>query len=499
MDELKGIDRFIESRLKDFKAPGIALAVVKGNRTIFSNGYGKRNVEQDLPLTASSPIPIGSCTKAFTATAVGILVDEGKLEWDRPIREYLPKFRMFDPVAQERTTLRDCLAHRTGIYGHGNMVYTAPLTRWDLVKRLRYLQPYKEFRSGFAYNNFMYAVVGCVMEQVTGMTWEENVRKRILEPLRMEHTAFINEVSIKSDEMTVGYRELRERLVPALSLYEGDVDLAAAYGDTAMMSGGIVSTVEDLCRWNRFQLNRGKVGKRRVVSEKTFKEIHNPQMAVPQPSGWNWNHFGSEMLDASYALGWWVQPYRGYQTIFHAGGGWGYGTFVAMIPSQSIGVVLIQNAYSSLGKVVVLNLLDRMLGLPPAPWSARLKRVMRERDDRRKRRAQKKPAPAPKRRPMSLRRMKDYIGVYQHPAYGPLHIVLEEEQLKLRLNEFIFRMQPTQKDAFILVRIAGDIFKRMKVEFERDSEGKIESVSAPFPIDQPSIVFQKKEQPMRCP
>ncbi len=168
MNRLKGIDQFVASRLKDFKVPGIALAVVKGNRVVFANGYGRRNIEKDLPLTENSPIPIGSCTKAFTATAIGILIDEGKLEWDRPIREYLPRFRMYDPVAQKRTTLRDCLTHRTGIYGHGMMAYTAPLTRQELLKRLHYLQPANEFRAGFGYDNFMYTVAGSVMEQVTG-------------------------------------------------------------------------------------------------------------------------------------------------------------------------------------------------------------------------------------------------------------------------------------------------------------------------------------------
>ena len=182
---LAGFDRLVRRCMVDWGVPGVAVGIVWGRRTVWVKGYGRRDMKRDLPVTEDTKFYTGSCGKAFTATAMGILVDEGKLQWDRPVREYLPSFRMYDPVATERTTPRDLLTHRTGLGRHGRAWLNSSATRLGIVERLRHLEPAADFRAAFQYSNVNYIVAGALMEYVTGQTWEELIRSRLLMPLRM--------------------------------------------------------------------------------------------------------------------------------------------------------------------------------------------------------------------------------------------------------------------------------------------------------------------------
>ena len=195
---LDGFDEFMSAAMREFKVPGAAVAVVKDGKIILAKGYGYRDVARQLPMTGATIFPIASITKSFTVTALGTLVDQGRLDWDKPVREYLPGFRMYDPVMTEQLTTRDMVTHRSGLPRHDLIWYSSSLSREELVARLRYLEPNKPIREKFQYNNLMFVTAGYLGGRILGSNWEELVRKRVLEPLGMINTKFSSDEARKS-------------------------------------------------------------------------------------------------------------------------------------------------------------------------------------------------------------------------------------------------------------------------------------------------------------
>src|SRR5215471_16439452 len=183
--QLKGFDEVLQATLQEWNIPGLAVAIVKNDAMVYSQGFGKRDIAKPLAVTPRTLFRIASCTKAFTATALGMLVDEGKLDWDTPIKHYLPAFKLYDAFATERVTVRDILAHRSGLPRHDLLGYKSQLTRPELVARLQYLEPNKDLRSEWQYNNLMYVLAGYLIEVISGKSWEEFLQQRLLIPLEM--------------------------------------------------------------------------------------------------------------------------------------------------------------------------------------------------------------------------------------------------------------------------------------------------------------------------
>src|SRR6185436_12651487 len=183
-----GFDIFVEQAMKDWKVPGLALAVVKDGQIVYAKGYGYRDVKNGLKVTPETLFAIGSCSKAFTAAAIGILVDEGKLEWDKPVKTYLPDFMLWDEYASAHLTVRDLLTHQSGLPRHDLMWYGSPLSRQEIFERLRYLEPSAPLHAKYQYNNLMFMTAGLLLERVAGLTWEEFVRQRIFAPLGMKNS-----------------------------------------------------------------------------------------------------------------------------------------------------------------------------------------------------------------------------------------------------------------------------------------------------------------------
>jgi len=320
--------------MEDWGIPGCAVGVVKGGRMIYATGFGLRDVRRGLPVTERTNFPIKSATKAFTATAAAMLVQEGKLDWDTPIREYMPSFRMYDPAATKHVSIRDLLAHRAGLASHYAALYTSLATSAGIIERLPYLELRGELRSGYHYANLGYAVAGAVLEHVAGTTWQELIRTRIFRPLGMKRSGFGTDGAADLGEIAVGHRKGRRRPV---SWFRGKAfDLAAACEPKAPAMG-ILSNVDDMGRWLRFQMNRGRVGRRRIVQGRLLRETHTAQI----PMGGKVRN--KHLSDASYAMGWHVQSYRGYRWIHHSGSGHGYSAHVSFLPAESIGVVMLTN------------------------------------------------------------------------------------------------------------------------------------------------------------
>src|SRR5260221_10002641 len=208
--KLKGIDIAINKILKDWNVPGCGVGIVVKDKLVFAKGYGYRNLEKKLPVTPNTLFQIASNTKLFTATAIGFLVDEGKLDWDKPIKDYVPQIQFYNDQLNANVTIRDMLSHRTGISRHDNIWYKSDFARKELFERVKFLEPSLPLRQGFLYNNLMYGAAGSIVEYLSHQTWEEYVSNKIFKPLGMTHSMFVTEDMMKQSDFMSPYYEKRD-------------------------------------------------------------------------------------------------------------------------------------------------------------------------------------------------------------------------------------------------------------------------------------------------
>ncbi len=295
---LQHLDDFVHTVMQDWKVPGVALAVIKDNEVVYARGVGLRDKEQGLPVTPQTLFPIASCTKAFTTASMSILADQGKLDWDTPVRVYMPDFRLYDPVASERVTPRDLVSHRTGLPRHDLVWYNnLKATRRDLFERLQYLEPTKDLRSFWQYQNLMFMVAGYLVETISGQQWEEFVREYLFQPLQMKSSNFdIVQTSREFDDYSHPYKEAADG-VKEVPFYGAQAAIAPA--------GAIVSNIMEMSNWVLMHLNRGKFRDTQIISAQQVQQLHSPQMVIPPVNRYR------EMPYASYAMGWSVRALPG--------------------------------------------------------------------------------------------------------------------------------------------------------------------------------------------
>lgn len=478
--QLEDFSEFVNAMLATWNVPGMAVAVVKEGEVIFAEGFGKRDLDQDLPATPATLFAIGSCTKAFTATAMGILVDGGKLDWDRPVRTYLPSFKMFDAFTSERMTPRDLVTHRSGLPRHDLMWYNSPRTRQEIFERLQYLQPSKDFRSVYQYQNLMYMTAGYLVGQISGLGWEAFVQQWILGPLGMASSNFSVLKSQESADFSLPFQEKDDqvRAIPFRNI------------DTVGPAGSINSNVTDMSQWLLLNLNKGRHGQAQIISEGNLSQIHSPQMVIQEPLKY------AEILHTSYGLGWAIQPYRGRLMLQHGGGIDGFSALTSFLPRDNLGVVVLTNLNgTSLPTIITYNLYDRLLGLDPILWSDRFKQDVAEikaaaEKSKEKTASQRKTGAQPS-HPLA-----DYTGDFEHPGYGLFSVELDRNELRASFNSMSFPLEHYHYDIFDLIWELFDT--RLKVSFFTDVKGNIQRLSVPLEAAVDEIVFTRiPEQRMK--
>lgn len=408
------IAQLIDRERQRFEVPGVAVAVVHDGAVKLAQGFGQRDIEADLPVTDRTLFAIASCTKAFTTTLMAMLVRDGLVEWDKPVREYLPYFRLHDPVASDLATIRDLLSHRTGLPRHDMVWYGNPgLDRRELVaQRLRHLPLSKGIREAYQYNNLMYLTAGLLAGEVLGSTWEDAIRTKLLEPLGMSSSCLSPAEASATQDWTRAYH----RRAGATS------EVARKDFPVCNPAGSIYSCAADMARWLSFCLDEST---REIVRE-TWK----PVIPVDDESPW------PESFPVGYAMGWMVESYRGHRVLRHGGGIDGFSSHVAIIPEQRIGVAVLANQDgSSLPIVLVRAVLDDLLGLDPIDWSQRLHlRESSVRDsiaDAQSRPVSDEQPPA---HPESA-----YSGRYEHSGYGVAEVDVPRGVMRLGEVEFPLR------------------------------------------------------------
>jgi CubicO group peptidase (beta-lactamase class C family) len=415
-------DALVARAMKTFEVPGMAVAVVKDGRVVLAKGYGVRKLGEGTPVDARTLFGIASNTKAFTATALGLLVEEGKLEWDAPVSRALPWFQMWDPFVTREMTVRDLLVHRSGLgLGAGDLLIWPQTTysRREIVGRLRFVRPATSFRSAYAYDNMLYLAAGEVIEAASGKTWEDFIAQRVLKKAGMASSRPRHSAALAG----------RNVAIPHAALEKGVAPVGIDENDHMNPAGGIISCAEDMAKWMLIHLNEGKLPDgTRLFSENTERQLTTLVTPIPivEPAP---ELAAQRMNFSGYALGFRVNDYRGRKLVSHTGGLSGYVSKVVMVPELGLGVTVLTNqesdeAYNS----VIYAVLDAALGVPPTDWAGAYLKVMERAKartaDTLKSTAAKRDASARPSLPLAA-----YAGAYEDAWYGPITVALEGGKL----------------------------------------------------------------------
>ncbi len=476
---LDGFEPLIEKALNDFQVPGAAVGVVVDGHVIFAKGFGLRDIEKNLPMTKETLFAIGSCTKAFTTFAIGNLVDEGSLEWDQPVIDILPEFRLWDQYATTNVTLRDLLTHRTGLPRHEFVAYNSKISKSEMLKRIRFLQPSSEIRQRYQYGNLMYLTAGIAMEQVSGKPWEDLIRERILVPLEMVHTNFCVKDTQKTGNYASPYLEKNEKLkkIPFRNL-----SLISA-------AGSINSNVDDMTHWLKMLLAGGVYKNQVLISPSTLQELHAPQVIIPGAPE------TKESMVYAYGIGWGVVSYRGHFYASHDGVSDGFTSMVGFFPGENVGIVVLCNKnMSTFPRYLSCEILDRILDLPSYDWFQeglegirKNKLIVNESKIKEDHLRKKGTSPS--------HALEEFAGVYEHPGYGKLTVRVLDGKLEANYNDLIFVLDHWHYDVFNVAEEKQDMvvsIEGTKFTFYNGSNGEIGSLSVPFEPTADDIVFKKK-------
>jgi CubicO group peptidase (beta-lactamase class C family) len=471
LEKLNGFDELVVSAMKEWKVPGLALSIVKDGEMVYSNGYGYRDPDKGLKMDADTLYRIASNSKAFAAMSLAMLVDEGKLEWDKPVKDYIPYFKLQDSYATEKVTPRDLLCHRTGLPAHDGALQHFK-TRKEMVENLRYLEPSYPIRTKHQYNNKMYMVAGHLVDCIAGQSWESFIKEKIFNVIGMEKSNF----SFFKSRLSENFAECFYLRNDELKQYKMHKQSDPEFIYPGAPAGGINSTANEMAKWMILQLNKGEYDGKRIVSEKAFAEMHSPQMID------NWNSPYEEHGESSCGLGWFIWNYRGHKVVLHGGF---FGSQVFLIPQKKLGIAFMPTLGSPLSDVVIFNILDRMLGLDQVNWS---ERKIKERDEALKNQAKPVSDRKPDTKPSHS--LSEYCAKYEHPAYGKFPIKIDGTKLVLETEEGMkHELRHYHYDTFELLEEDGEV--AFKMTFHTDAKGDITSVSAPLEGAVKDIVFKR--------
>lgn len=440
------LDAYVARAMKTFEVPGLSLAIVKDGKVVLAKGYGVRKLGETAPVDENTLFGIGSNTKAFTSAALASLVDEGKISWDDPVYERLPGFEMYDPYVSHEMTIRDLLCHRSGMgLGEGDLLFWphTTYTRDDIIYRLRFMKPASSFRSHYAYDNLMYIAAGQIIPAVTGKSWEEYIRERILEPLGMNTTNLSNAAFKPGDDYAWPHSKLEGKLqtVEFINL------------DNAGPAGAINSSAAEMAKWITLQLNHGKFPGReeRLFSERQSREMWTGQTLLPIATGES-PLAALRPKFSAYALGWGLRDYHGRKLVGHTGGVEGFVSRVMLVPEENLGVVILTNAEEGGAfDSILFHILDHYFGLPATDWVAAFKAAGEQRQKEALEVMKKQEAGRAADSKPSLPAEK-YAGVYKDAWYGTATIRLENGKL-------VFSMDHTPKAVGELQHWQYDTFK----------------------------------------
>jgi len=413
-------DAYVVTAMRDWKVPGLAIAVVKHDRLVAARGYGIREEGKPGAVDENTIFAIGSNTKAFTSAALAILADVKKLQWDDPVIRHLPSFQLYDPWITRELTIRDMLSHRSGFTSfQGDLLWDGSAYKRDeVVRRMRLIKPNGSFRSTYGYSNIMYIAAGELLAAASGTSWDTFIREHLFGPLGMTRSS--TSISALKDASNVAspHDELAGKIHP----------VPYRLVDNGGPAASINSTAKDMAEWIRLQLAEGAYGEKRIISAASLRQTQTPQTIIPGvgpaklfPS----SHF------RAYGFGWVLQDYRGKKIVWHGGGIGGMKTMLLMVPEEHFGIVVLANrADTNLPEALAWRSVEVMLGLPARDWSKDWLELTT---------ADEAAAAASAKRTDSQRLtstkptlpIERYVGLYSSEVYGDATVVLDNGHLRI--------------------------------------------------------------------
>lgn len=478
-DTLEGIDEIVQKALEDYRVPGVAIGLLVDGQIVYAKGFGFRDAEEKLPVTTDTLFAVGSCTKAFTSFLMGTLIDQGLVSWDDRVMDILPEFRLWDQYATQNLTIRDLLTHRSGMPRHDFMWYNSEMTKEEVVRRIRYLEPSTDIRQRYQYNNLMYFTAGYAMERVTGKTWEDLVTQRILHPLEMYRTNFSVDDMQQTSDYACPYLERNDRLrkIPFRNI--------SLIGPAGSMN----SCVSDLMHWVQMQLDGGYYNQEALISPATLQEMHAPQVIVPGAPE------SKETLLYAYGIGWSVLSYRGHYYVSHDGGIDGFTSVVGLLPNERVGIVVLANKnLTTLPRYISFEIMDRVLELPHIDWLAEGVEGLRKARDTLQESRQREDLMRKKNTHPS-HDLVDYAGEYEHPGYGKIQVDVVDDRLHVTYNGITRILDHWHYDVFVLSEETQDQLVSLegtKFTFHSNINGDIDALAIPFEPTTSEIVFKRK-------
>ena len=480
--KLEGFDAYMDQLLKDWNTPGIGVGIVINDKLVFAKGYGYRDYSRKLPFTPTTLCPIASNSKLFTAVAAGMLVEQGKLTWDKPVRDAVPTVQFYNDQLNNNVTLRDMLSHRTGVTRHDLIWFKSPFTRKELFEKLKYLEPQQPMRETFLYNNLMFSAVGYIIELKSSKTWENYVRENIFEPLDMNTSTYTISDMLKLPDHGVPYREKRDSFeLYQIPYYEDTEGVAPA--------GAIISNINELSHWLVALMNDGSYNGKQVLPPNVLKATMQPAIGLPNALGEALGYW--EVLNPDYGMGRQTASYRGHLMTFHGGDLPGFHSQVSFLPNEKIGVIVlvIGDHAAPLYNVVSYNVYERLLAMDQTPWSERrLKIRLANKKAGTEARAKAGGDRVPDTKPSHP--LSDYAAEYENPAYGIVKIGCKSEQLDFTFHEFQYPLSHFHYDRFDTPD--DEQYGRFSVNFRTNPQGDISE--AVMSIDEAEVVFTRKPE-----
>lgn len=415
--DTKALDGYYAQMVKDWDVPSASIGIIKDGKLVFTGNYGVKEVGTNDAPDSNTLYAIASNSKAFTSALIGILVQEGKLDWDDKVKKYLPYFELYDTWVSEQITIRDLLCHRCGLgtFSGDNIWYKSNASAEQIIKGIKHVPQAYEFRAGYGYSNLMYITAGEVIKVVTGESWATNIENRFLKPLGMNRTiARVTELDHKGNYATPHARkDNKNYAIPWVSW------------DNVAATGGLISSVEDLAKWVTFNLDNGVIGDTEILTTETRNTVWTPH------NNFNVNHADDnyEQHFSSYGLGWGLSDYHGRMKVAHTGGYDGMITAVTLVPDENLGIIVLTNGVKSPIRAATNYALDLYLGITPKDWSKELlerannyaKNDTRIADRKAKRVGSTTPSIA----------TEQFTGAYDAPMYGTISIEEKDSELKL--------------------------------------------------------------------
>ena len=417
------IGESVEALRQEIGAVGVAIAIVEDGETTLARGWGARKLGEPAPVDAETLFQTGSTGKAFTAAALAVLVDHGKLKWDDKIIDHMPYFRMYDPWVTREMTVRDLLTHRSGLaLGAGDLLFVpnSDRSRKEIAQALQHIKPATSFRSAYAYDNILYITAGQLVEEVSGLTWEQFMRRHVFQPLGMNNSTVTESEMMERPNRAEPHARI-DGPVRGLGT-QVKLGVEANLAPAAAPAGGLAISANDMTRWLQAQLNGGKIpgSDKTVFSASNRDEMWAPVTITPT------DNFPAEFSAVApnlqtYALGWTVQDYRGAKLIWHRGAVFGSLAAVALLPEKNVGIyVAINSEEGELIRGLVYELLDHYLDKPRANWPERF-RTLRLSRAQEAAKFLSAPAAQPAKAGPSLP-LARYAGDYVDPWYGKISI-----------------------------------------------------------------------------